>query len=100
MTEVTPITTPISVRMLRSLCAHKLDVAIATASVKCIDEVRGIGEGTLIIRGGQDDVSSAQNLRGPQLVAAFCDFDPATPMFFADRCDSIGVNAELGSIVI
>src|ERR1700747_1377926 len=42
MTEVTPITTPISVSTLRSLCAHKLDVAIDTASVKCMVDARGI----------------------------------------------------------
>src|SRR6266849_5151557 len=42
MTEVTPITTPISVSTLRSLCAHKLDVAIDIASVKCIVDARGI----------------------------------------------------------
>src|SRR5439155_23558185 len=33
----TPITTPRSVSTLRSLCAHKLDVAIATASERFID---------------------------------------------------------------
>jgi hypothetical protein len=34
------------VRMLRSLWAQRLEVAIATASVKCMEEVRGIEEGT------------------------------------------------------
>ena len=37
MTAATPITTPKSVRTLRNLCAHKLEVAIATASEKFID---------------------------------------------------------------
>src|SRR6266481_4134252 len=45
MTEVTPITTPISVSTLRSLCAHRLDVAIDTASVRCMVDARGIGVG-------------------------------------------------------
>src|SRR5215475_8195870 len=62
MTDATPITTPISVRMLRSLCAQRLDVAIATASVKCMDEVRGIGEGTKIIRGGEVNVSTSTSV--------------------------------------
>src|ERR1700730_5756836 len=42
MTEVTPITTPISVSTLRSLCAQRLDVAIDTASVRCMLDARGI----------------------------------------------------------
>ena len=37
MTAATPITTPRSVSTLRNLCAHKLEVAIATASEKFID---------------------------------------------------------------
>src|SRR5437762_13684404 len=37
ITAATPITTPRSVSTLRSLCAHKLDVAIATASERFID---------------------------------------------------------------
>jgi hypothetical protein len=37
MTAATPITTPRSVNTLRNLCAHKLEVAIATASEKFID---------------------------------------------------------------
>src|SRR5258707_11021836 len=37
ITAATPITTPSSVSTLRSLCAHKLDVAIFTASEKFID---------------------------------------------------------------
>src|SRR6266853_5587280 len=37
MTAATPITTPKSVNTLRNLCAHKLDVAIFTASEKFID---------------------------------------------------------------
>jgi hypothetical protein len=37
MTAATPITTPKSVNTLRNLCAHKLEVAIATASEKFID---------------------------------------------------------------
>src|SRR5437879_9514627 len=43
MTEVTPMTTPISVSTLRSLCAQRLDVAIDTASVRCMVDARGIG---------------------------------------------------------
>ena len=37
------MTTPIRVSSLRSLCAHKLGVAIDTASVRCIVDARGIG---------------------------------------------------------
>src|SRR5258708_3937161 len=37
MTAATPITTPSKVSTLRNLCAHKLAVAIATASEKFID---------------------------------------------------------------
>jgi hypothetical protein len=37
MTAATPITTPKSVNTLRNLCAHRLEVAIATASEKFID---------------------------------------------------------------
>jgi hypothetical protein len=40
ITAATPITTPISVSTLRSLCAHRLDVAIETASPRCHEEVR------------------------------------------------------------
>src|SRR5277367_3265994 len=36
ITEVTPITTPRSVSTLRNLCAHKLAVAMRTASPKAI----------------------------------------------------------------
>src|SRR5919108_3755866 len=36
MTATTPMTTPISVRALRSLCAHRLEVEMATASEKFI----------------------------------------------------------------
>src|SRR5712675_1736709 len=45
ITEVTPMTTPIRVSTLRSLCAHKLDVAIDTASVRCMVDARGIEVG-------------------------------------------------------
>src|SRR5215471_2698878 len=38
MTAATPMTTPISVRTLRSLCAHRLEEAIATASERFIVE--------------------------------------------------------------
>src|SRR5215467_4445785 len=37
ITAATPITTPKSVSTLRSLCAHKLEVAMATDSEKFID---------------------------------------------------------------
>src|SRR5438552_3451844 len=37
ITAATPITTPSSVSALRSLCAHRLDVDMATASPKFID---------------------------------------------------------------
>src|SRR6202035_687080 len=47
ITEVTPMTTPISVRTLRSLCAQRLDVAIDTASVRCMLDARGIGVASL-----------------------------------------------------
>src|ERR1700675_5027155 len=36
ITEVTPITTPRSVSTLRNLCAHRLPVAMRTASPKAI----------------------------------------------------------------
>src|ERR1700730_2119760 len=36
MTAATPITTPISVSTLRSLCAHRLDAEITTASERFI----------------------------------------------------------------
>src|SRR6266404_4119388 len=42
MTEVTPMTTPISVSTLRNLCAQRLDVAIDTASARCMVDARGI----------------------------------------------------------
>src|SRR5258706_2143810 len=42
ITDVTPMTTPISVSTLRSLCAQRLDVAIDTASVRCMLDARGI----------------------------------------------------------
>jgi hypothetical protein len=45
MTAATPITTPKSVNTLRSLCAHKLEVAIATASEKFIDRFAVVPEG-------------------------------------------------------
>src|SRR5229473_1693342 len=43
MTEVTPMTTPMSVSTLRSLCAQRLEVAIDTASVSSMVDARGIG---------------------------------------------------------
>src|SRR5579864_758844 len=42
MTAATPITTPISVSTLRSLCAQRLDVDIATASEKFIVDGRAM----------------------------------------------------------
>src|SRR5271155_2589796 len=42
ITDITPITTPSSVKTLRSLCAHRLDVAIRTASPKFMFDFRGI----------------------------------------------------------
>src|SRR6266851_3675984 len=49
MTAATPMTTPISVSTLRSLCAHRLPVAIPTASVRLIVDARAMSrEGTLI----------------------------------------------------
>jgi hypothetical protein len=44
ITAATPITTPSSVSTLRSLCAHKLDVAIFTASEKFIDRFAVVPE--------------------------------------------------------
>src|SRR5436190_22585179 len=44
MTAATPMTTPISVRTLRSLCAQRLEVAIATASEKFIVDGLAMGE--------------------------------------------------------
>src|ERR1700730_7658673 len=43
ITEVTPITTPRSVKTLRNLCAHRLAVAIRTASPKAIVVLVAIG---------------------------------------------------------
>src|SRR6267143_150312 len=48
ITEVTPMTTPMSVSTLRSLCAHRLDVAIDTASVRCMVDARGIGVAAIL----------------------------------------------------
>src|SRR6266403_1178392 len=45
MTAATPITTPISVSTLRSLCAQRLEAEIATASDKFILVGRGIDPG-------------------------------------------------------
>src|SRR5438552_184429 len=45
MTAATPITTPISVKTLRSLCAQRLEAEIATASAKFIVVGRGIEPG-------------------------------------------------------
>src|SRR5690242_1933354 len=45
MTAATPITTPISVRTLRSLCAQRLEAEIATASDRFIVVGRGIEPG-------------------------------------------------------
>src|SRR5215470_6557031 len=42
MTAATPITTPMSVRALRSLCAQRLEAEIATASEKFIVDGRAI----------------------------------------------------------
>src|SRR5216117_1447541 len=44
ITAATPMTTPISVRTLRSLCAQRLEVAIATASEKFIVDGLAMGE--------------------------------------------------------
>src|SRR5208282_2788095 len=43
MTAATPMTTPTRVRTLRSLCAQRLLVAIATASLKFIVVARAMG---------------------------------------------------------
>src|SRR5260370_965171 len=45
MTAATPMTTPISVSTLRSLCAHRLEAEMATASDKFIVVGRGIEPG-------------------------------------------------------
>src|SRR5260370_8977450 len=45
ITAATPITTPTSVRMLRSLCAQRLEAEMATASDKFIVVGRGIDPG-------------------------------------------------------
>src|SRR2546422_6606802 len=42
ITAATPITTPMSVRMLRSLCAQRLEAEMATASEKFIADARAI----------------------------------------------------------
>src|SRR5882757_1450098 len=44
MTAATPMTTPMSVSTLRSLCAQRLEVAIATASEKFIVDGLAMGE--------------------------------------------------------
>src|SRR2546427_4391631 len=49
MTAATPMTTPIRVSTLRSLCAQRLPVAIPTASVRLIVDARAMSdEGTLV----------------------------------------------------
>src|SRR6267378_5811367 len=45
ITAATPMTTPMSVKTLRSLCAHRLEAEIATASDKFIVVGRGIEPG-------------------------------------------------------
>src|SRR5216683_398094 len=45
ITAATPMTTPISVRTLRSSCAHRLEAEMATASDKFIVVERGIEPG-------------------------------------------------------
>src|SRR5216684_9274328 len=45
ITAATPITTPTSVRMLRNLCAQRLEAEMATASDKFIVVGRGIDPG-------------------------------------------------------
>src|SRR5256885_13513702 len=45
ITAATPMTTPISVRTLRSLCAQRLEAEMATASDKFIVVGRGIEPG-------------------------------------------------------
>src|SRR6266851_7018730 len=45
ITAATPMTTPTSVRTLRSLCAHRLEAEMATASDKFIVVGRGIEPG-------------------------------------------------------
>src|SRR5436853_6129886 len=45
ITAATPMTTPMSVRTLRSLCAHRLEAEMATASEKFIVVGRGIEPG-------------------------------------------------------
>src|SRR5258706_16193399 len=44
ITAATPMTTPMSVSTLRSLCAQRLEVAIATASEKFIVDGLAMGE--------------------------------------------------------
>jgi hypothetical protein len=49
MTAATPMTTPISVSTLRSLCAQRLPVAIPTAAVGLIVDARAMSrEGILV----------------------------------------------------
>src|SRR5206468_3146094 len=45
ITAATPMTTPISVRTLRSLCAQRLEAEIATASDKFMVEFMVVGRG-------------------------------------------------------
>src|SRR5215471_645824 len=57
ITAATPMTTPSSVSTLRSLCAQRLEVAIATASEKFIVD------GRAMVRSGRDAFALHPNIR-------------------------------------
>ena len=80
ITAATPITTPRSVSTLRSLCAHKLDVAIATASERFIDRF------AVVLDGDRFAVVLDENCFAPAPIAA----PPATRSFAAGTANGLG----------
>src|SRR5215475_11385994 len=67
ITAATPMTTPMSVRTLRSLCAQRLEEAIATASERFIVDGLAMGQ-------GRDRFGPHPNIRsnGPRSIEASC----------------------------
>src|SRR5207253_9043318 len=80
ITAATPITTPRSGSTLRSLCAHKLDVAIATASERFIDRF------AVVLDGDRFAVVLDGDRFAPALIAA----PPATRSFAAGTANGLG----------
>src|SRR6266436_6481521 len=89
ITAATPITTPRSVSTLRSLCAHKLDVAIATASERFIDRFAVVLDGdrfAVVLDGDRFAVV----LDGDRFAHAPIAAPPATRSFAAGTANGLG----------